>query len=322
MRFFVYATVVLFSFTLTAQQRDKRIQIGFYNVENLFDTVHDSHKDDYEFTPTGKRKWTGDKYWLKQQHLARVLLGMGEWEGVDVIGLCEVENNKVLWDLTRKTHLKGYNFIHHESDDVRGIDVAFLYKKSSFKLLFDTVIKVDLGEGNRPTRDILYVKGVADQDTLHFFVNHWSSRWGGKSGSEGKRLLASQTLRKTIEGMKDSIPNAQVIVMGDFNDMPNDKSVQIELIEKSKVPLVSLETSDSQVLGTIKYQNQWYFFDQLIVSTNTQQKFSQLFVYDPLWLQTEDLQYGGETLYRSFQGDEYIGGYADHYPVYSYFRLK
>lgn len=322
MRFFSYALLLFVSFTNFAQQQEKRIQIGFYNVENLFDTVHTAYKDDYEFTPTGKRKWTSDKYWLKQHHTARVLLALGDWKGIDVIGLCEVENSQVLWDLTRGTALKGYQFIHHESDDVRGIDVAFLYKKSEFKPLSDTIIKVGLGTGNRPTRDILYVKGVAHQDTLHFFVNHWSSRWGGKAGSEDKRLIAAQILQNSVTKLRDSVPSAQVIIMGDFNDTPNDKSIQKELIAKGKGTLVSLQTKDGQVLGTIKYQNQWYTFDQLIVSENIENQIEEVSVYHPQWLQTEDLQYGGETLYRSFQGDEFIGGYADHYPVYFYLRLK
>jgi predicted extracellular nuclease len=322
MRLFLFITLFIFSFIALAQEKEKQFQIGFYNVENLFDTIHDSYKDDYEFTPTGKRQWTSDKYWLKQHHIARVLLGMNQWQGVDVIGLCEVENKQVLLDLTMNTNLQGYNFIHHESNDLRGIDVAFLYKKKEFKPLLDTLIRINLGKENRPTRDILYVKGVASLDTLHFFVNHWSSRWGGKAESEEKRLLAALTLQKSIERLRDSLPSAKIIVMGDFNDTPNDKSIQKILTNNDSSCLANLATQNNEVLGTLKYQNQWFFFDQLLISNNLKSDVKYMTVYHPQWLQTEDIQYGGETLLRSFQGEEFIGGYSDHYPVYFYLRLK
>jgi len=289
-------------------------------VENLFDTIHDSYKDDYEFTPTGKRHWTSDKYWLKQHHTARVILGLGNWEGPEVIGLCEVENSQVLWDLTRNTALTGFNFIHHESGDVRGIDVAFLYKKKDFKPLYDSVIKIELGNGSRPTRDILYVKGKSKNDTLHFFVNHWSSRWGGKSFTEEKRLAAAITLRTSIVALQDSLPNAKIILMGDFNDTPDDKSIARELIAQEELRLKNISESTKKVLGTIKYQSQWTVFDQLIVSDNMDVTKIDFTIYNPDWLKTEDVIYGGQTLFRSFKGVAYLGGYSDHFPVYFYLK--
>ena len=316
MRLFLFITLILFLFSLKAQSTGGSFQIAFYNVENLFDTIHDSYKDDYEFTPAGKRHWSHEKYWLKQHHTARVILGLGHWEGADVVGLCEIENSKVLWDLTRNTNLKAYNYIHHESDDVRGIDVAFLYKKETFKPLFDTVIKIHLGKDCRPTRDILYVKGIAQHDTLHFFVNHWSSRWGGKTESEEKRLRAAITLRNSINELTDTTQYPKIIIMGDFNDTPTDKSVDRELISKINGELVNISKTDKHVLGTIKYQNEWTLFDQFIVSENLSSNAKSFTIYHPDWLKMEDLVYGGEALFRSFKGVEFLGGYSDHFPVY------
>ncbi len=316
----LFLTVVFVIIQLASFAQQKNFQVAFYNVENLFDTIHDSYKNDYEFLPDGKRKWTSEKYWLKQHHTARVITGLGNWQGADVVGLCEVENNQVLWDLTRQTYLKGYNYIHHESDDVRGIDVAFLYKKATFKPLFDTVIKINLGKGSRPTRDILYVKGIAQKDTLHFFINHWSSRWGGKSETEHKRILASKTLRNSIAKLRDSLPNAQLIVMGDFNDTPQDKSLQHTQSKEEGIPLINLVQTDKKVLGTLKYQNQWSFFDQIIISKNVRYQQNSFTVYHPQWLFMEDAIYGGNTLYRSFKSGEFLGGYSDHFPVYIYLK--
>jgi predicted extracellular nuclease len=319
MRNFLFVSILFIFFSVKAQKTLQSFQVAFYNVENLFDTVHTSYKDDYEFSPTGKRHWITEKYWLKQHHISRVILGIGNWKGPDVIGLCEVENKQVLSDLTKKTNLKGYNYIHHESDDLRGIDVAFLYKKESFNPLFDTVIKIDLGKNSRPTRDILYVKGVTKaEDTLHFFVNHWSSRWGGQTESEGKRLRAAITLHNSLERLRDTISGAKIIVMGDFNDTPSDKSLERELVSKSENKLVNLSKSAEGVLGTIKYQHQWTIFDQIIVSVNLRQDSHDFTIYHPDWLKTEDVIYGGESLFRSFKGFEFIGGYSDHFPVFFY----
>ena len=316
MRLLLFISLYLLSFLVGGQVKEESFQVAFYNVENLFDTIHTSYKDDYEFTPTGKRHWTSEKYWLKQHHTSRVILGLGGWRGPEVIGLCEVENLQVLWDLTRNTNLKGYNFIHHESEDVRGIDVAFLYRKDSFKPLFDTIIKVELGKDSRPTRDILYVRGIGNQDTLHFFVNHWSSRWGGKSQTEQKRINAARALRHSLSALNDTMPNAKIIIMGDFNDSPQDKSLERELILKSDSTLTNLSKTNKEVLGTIKYQNQWTLFDQIIVSINLTTQLNSFSIYHPEWLKMDDAVYGGKTLFRSFKGSEFLGGYSDHFPVY------
>ena len=320
MRLFLFVSLICSFSLLDAQQIKQPFQIAFYNVENLFDTVHAEYKDDYEFTPKGKRHWTSEKYWLKQHHTSRVILGLGNWHGPDVIGLCEIENSQVLWDLTRYTNLDGYNYIHYESDDVRGIDVAFLYKKSSFTPLVDTFITIILGGESRPTRDILYVKGIANQDTLHFFVNHWSSRWGGKTETEHKRISAARILSLSIHRLRDTVPKAKIIIMGDFNDSPDDKSLRKELFGKTETQLVNLSKTQEGVLGTIKYENQWTLFDHIIVSENLNNGINSFSIYHPEWLKMEDAAFGGETLFRSFKGVSYLGGYSDHFPVYFYLK--
>lgn len=310
--FMRYFLILFFSLAIVHVEAQGSFQVAFYNVENLFDTTHASYKDDYEFLPNGKREWSTVKYRLKQYQTARVILGVGDWQGPDAIGLCEIENKNVLQDLILQTGLKnfGYNYIHYESDDVRGIDVAFLYKKDKFYPLVDSVVTVDV-PGDRPTRDILYVCGKHEKDTLHFFVNHWSSRWGGKTESEPKRLNAAEVLMESVKELKDSLPLAKVIVMGDFNDTPDDRSLLM-----LKEDFVNCSRESSSALGTIKYQNQWTVFDQILVSENLSSVKESFRIYNPEWLYMEDPVYAGKAPYRSFKGDEFLGGYSDHFPVY------
>ena len=212
---------------LSIKQRYFRLM--FYNVENLFDTENDSLTNDDEFLPEGLRFWTNKRYWEKLQHISAVIASIGGWNPPEIVGLCEIENRKVLEDLCFKSSLSNLNYkiIHKESPDPRGIDVAFLYQPKKFKPLTYKAIKITIpfNPGFR-TRDILYVKGeTKNNDTLHVFINHWPSRTGGQLESEPNRIAVSSILERKLIRFLLSNPVAKIIIIGDMNDYPENKSL-------------------------------------------------------------------------------------------------
>lgn len=298
------------SFTFFKSQGQDSLQVAFYNVENLFDTIHDLGKNDYEFLPNGKNKWDSSAYHLKLNHIARVIIAMNDWQGADIIGLAEVENKNVLFDLIHKTSLKqfGYLFVHHESLDSRGIDVAVLYKRRKFILLNDSSIVVDLGKHERTTRDILLTSFVhKKRDTLNLIVNHWPSRFGGIDVSEYKRMKASSSLTELVEKVQ-----GETIVVGDFNDDPDNRSMRY--FSKFSECLYL-----NQAKETLKYEARWNTFDQIWISPGTNS--SESYVFRPNWIFHIDNQYGGNKPYRFIEASQVIGGYSDHLPVYCYWKF-
>ena len=186
-----------------------------YNVENLFHPAHDSLKEDIEWTPEGERHWSYTRYYRKEENIARVLTTIGEWDGVDIVGLQEVENALCVKRLCYTLRRNEYDFVHYESPDRRGIDVALIYKKSRVDTLRTRAIRVDLGE--QTTRDILYVSALIDKrDSLHLFVCHLPSQRGGKAESEWKRQRAKQVLQTAVDSVLALSPNARIVVMGLF----------------------------------------------------------------------------------------------------------
>ena len=201
-------------------------RILFYNVENLFDTTHDSLKNDAEFLPQGKKYWTWKKYQDKCSKIGKIIMAVGGWELPEIVGLCEIENKKTLNGILYSTSLKkaNYKIIHKESPDHRGIDVALLYQADRFFPIDTAFLELIYTKSNySTTREILYVKGVTHtDDTLHLFVNHWPSRWGGQLESEHKRISAALLLRKKVDSIFINNNKAKIIIMGDFNDYPNE----------------------------------------------------------------------------------------------------
>jgi len=319
-------------------RRDENgIRIVFYNVENLFDTIDDPTKNDNEFLPNSKKKWNSSKYWQKQKSIAKVLIAVGGWEAPDIIGLAEIENRQVLVNLTRSTALKNFHYeiIHKESPDIRGIDVALIYRPEKFKVIkYITFPVIYLGKQKSVTRDILYVKGlVKNRDTIHIFVNHWPSRMGGQQKSEPHRKCAASVLRSKVDSILHVNKFSNLIIMGDFNDEPDD--ISISEILKSKKENEKLSESDLvNLMSTIKEQNKgsllfkdktgvnWYAFDQIIVSKlllNQKNKIhvskdkAHVFSTDFLFKEKED---GSKTLRRTYIGQHYTAGFSDHLPVY------
>ena len=282
------------------------LHIVSYNVENLFHPAHDSLKDDIEWTPDGERHWSYTRYYKKVDNIARVLTNIGEWDGVDVVGLQEVENALCVKRLCYTLRRNEYDFVHYESPDRRGIDVALIYKKARIDTLRTRAIKVNLESamigGYETTRDILYVCAQIDkQDTIHFFVCHLPSQRGGKAGSEWKREAAKQVLERAVDSVYATNQDAKIIVMGDMNSG--------ELKVKG---LKDKWTNDKS--GTHKYQGRWTFLDHFYVSPAID-NVSQAEVYDAEWIQEPDEKYLGLKPKRTYNGFHYQNGYSDHLPI-------
>lgn len=314
-------------------QLDKSgIRIMFYNVENLFYPTNDSLKNDDEFTKEGTRYWTFSRYYDKLNKIAKTAMALGQWEPPAVIGLCEIENIECLTDLVNKSPLKafGYEIVFHDCDDERGIDVAMLYRPEFFKFVSFESIKLNFPEeGSRPSRDILYTKGIVGTDTLHLFVNHWPSRYGGQLATLPKRNFAASVLRAKFDSISNVNPNAKLIAMGDFNDHPDDESMLKILkakktrAELSQGDLLNLIWQYEFAKGTHKYNHEWGILDQFIISPSLLDSTNQLFtneslaqIFDEDYLLESEKDGVGKTTNRTYIGFKYHGGYSDHLPIY------
>ncbi|RLD64637.1 MAG: hypothetical protein DRJ01_00075 [Bacteroidetes bacterium] len=314
--------------------KNKNFTIVSYNVENLFDTFDDAVKKDDEFTPNGKKKWTEKRFNEKINHIAKVLCSINKNELPEIIGLYEIENDYVLKALLKQDCLaKGnYKIVHEESPDFRGIDVALFFREDAFKYLSHKKIAINYPFAkNTKTRDILYVKGLASNtDTLHFFLNHWSSRRGGQVKSEPKRVFAAKLLRQHVDSIQNINNNAKIIIMGDFNDEPTNISINRELNANNKrknttyKDLYNLmyDKENIEDKGSFYYKKNWNMLDNLIVSQyllNDKKGYSLNYdsgeIFNPKWICYKDKS-GNLVPNRTYGGSNYYGGYSDHFPVY------
>jgi predicted extracellular nuclease len=326
---------ILISSSLAAQEKNKDVlSIVFYNVENLFDTIDAPDIEDEEFTPGSEKNWNQEKYQKKLEDLSRVLSSIMKDELPDIIGLSEVENKTVLEDLIETGALKKgkYKIVHQDSPDGRGIDVALLYRKNELKDMDYKTIRIDFPfDLELKTRDILHVEGLArDGEKIHFFVNHWSSRWGGMLESEPKRIECAFNLRKTLDDILSREENPRFIIMGDFNDEPTNRSVMEVLGAANKRKNINPEdlynlyynSHNEGDKGTYNYRGTWNMLDQIIVSYNLIERpgyyscsydGAGIFKEDWMLYETRD---GIKVPNRTYGGPNYYGGISDHFPVY------
>ncbi|MCY1721347.1 endonuclease [Prolixibacteraceae bacterium Z1-6] len=328
--FIVFLFLILYG---QAQQNENQYSVLFYNVENLFDIKNDSITDDDEFTPEGERHWTYKRLNVKLQNTAKIILSLSEWKVPTLVGLCEIENRYVLEKLLKETPLKTvpYKIIHKESPDFRGIDVALLYNDTQFyPLNYEYYPLIKRNGEMMNSREILYVSGVmGGVDTIHVFVNHWPSRYSGVMETRELRKEAASLLHAKIELVLKNTPDAKIIVLGDFNDQPNDDSIEkclqaqavtTELVSHELYNLSEDWEANGQ--GTLKYQSQWFVFDQVIVSGAMLVAKEGLYA-QPEWaticklpyLLESDEKYGGFKPKRTYTGYKYNGGFSDHLPV-------
>ncbi|MEO9572223.1 MAG: endonuclease/exonuclease/phosphatase family protein [Polaribacter sp.] len=308
--------------------------VGFYNVENLFDTIDNPNTFDDDFTTNGKKNWNHKRYRDKVKKLGSVISQLGNeksYHAPAIVGLVEVENAKVVEDLANSKYLRKhhYNFVHYDSPDDRGIDVALLYNKQMFELLGSENFPLYLEdeEGDRDyTRDVLVVYGNLNGELVHILVNHWPSRREGTEESEYKRIEAAKLARSIVEVIQAKSYDAKIMIMGDFNDDPTSKSIKEHLVtEDFYNPMEAL--LDRDTVGTLTYDSKWNLFDQIIITKNflepqiDKHHFKHAEVFNKKWLRIFKGKLKGSP-FRTYIGPWYQGGFSDHFPVYLYLKKE
>lgn len=320
----------------------KPYKVVFYNFENLFDTINDPGVKDEEFTPEGPKKWNSVKYEKKLGNLERVLFDIAaqDKDFPVVIGVSEIENRSVMEDVIAQPKLAyaNYRIVHYDSPDARGVDVGFFYRPDVFKLEGSAPHRFVMpGMPDFRTRDFVTMWGTIEGEPFFFVVNHWPSRLGGKEASSPKREEAARQVKHIVDSVMARNPATKVVVMGDLNDDATDRSVVECLQAKGKIkdvhagemfnPFIALLKAG---YGTLAYRDEWNLFDNIVVSENLatgstgelkiqpvdHSKFYGGIFRRPYMLQKEG-QYKGYPL-RTFVGNDFQGGFSDHFPVYIY----
>jgi len=303
----------------------------FYNVENFFDPVDDPNTQDDDFTPTGKKRWTWGRLAKKRNDIAKTIIAAGDGNTPVLVGLAEVENYLVLKQLVEQTPLAkiGYNIVHHDSPDPRGIEVALLYRNDRFKLLHQHFYKLTLPSGSNQTREILYAKGTLDsRDTLHILVNHWPSKIGNARQSLARRMTAARKAKAICDSIFGTNPAANIIVMGDFNDGPESIPVLKGLEALPPDTLIVGNRLYNLMLplarrgeGSYKYKTEWELIDLFFVSGNLMPSagnrisYKDAYVFKADFLLEDDKKYHGKRPFRTYDGMKYLGGVSDHLPA-------
>ena len=346
-RVYYFVILILLIIPLTSCAQGKRsFVIGFYNLENLFDTYHDEGKNDYEYLPDGANQWTEAKYTKKLHNMASVIRAMKDENKVwhAVLGVSEIENRHVLEDLVSQPEIAeaNYQIVHYDGPDRRGVDVALLYRPNLFKVLesksipfdFNSSIAFSLNEEEKAyfrTRDILMVRGMLGNEMFAFFVAHLPSRIGGKGGdlrSRGGEIMYQESMRLMAE-----YPDIKIVAMGDMNDNPTDPSMAVYMHGKENIDEVGKEDFFSPFVsmlksgyGSLAYQGEWNIYDIIVVNANlcrgeglkirpiVKKKFYGR-IFNPPFMTQQEGPYAG-TPFRTFSGGAFIGGYSDHYPTY------
>ncbi len=332
----IYVCLLFFTAGLSAQQQYQIGLVGFYNFENLFDTLDAPNVADEEFTPNGPKHYGTELYTDKIGKLAQVVSELGvdlSPDGVAVLGVAEIENRTVLEDFVRHPGVadRNYQIVHYDSPDRRGIDVALLYNPKYFTLTSSSTHPVVLynDQGERDyTRDVLLVSGRFGGEPMHFMVNHWPSRRGGEAASQPRRNAAASVCKNLADSIRRQEADAKILIMGDLNDDPVSPSVAEVLRATGKSQRVSADRFYNPMfeyyrkgLGTLAYRDSWSLFDQILLSqplidTQTEgYQFYRAFIHNPRYLLQKSGRFKGYP-YRAFVGDTYLGGYSDHFPVY------
>ena len=336
----------------TGERKRQTFRVMTYNVENLFDTIHDAGFSDEEFLPNSPRRWNSPRYWGKQQKLARTIAAVGGAVPVDLVALCEVENDTVVNHLCRRTSLRrlDYAYLVTQSNDTRGIDVALLYQPLRFRLLHAESLRIPFdAKYGRPTRDILHAAGLLQTgDTLDVFVCHLPSRRGDNKATRNFRHTVARILRQKIDSVSNSRENPLLIAMGDFNDEHTNVSISKMLnahpytdreaetaappTDSSMPQLYVLSANlraKPDIRGTYKYRGHWNQLDQIIVNDRLLSPSSRLHttparcrIFAPPFLTEPDKSDGGAKPFRTYTGPIYHGGFSDHFPLVADFLMQ
>ncbi len=332
--FLIYCLVFIFHYTSPIKKQ--KIVVAFYNLENFYDTIDNPMVLDDEFTPAGDKRYNSDIYRDKIFKLASVLSAIGtnySAQGPAIIGVAEIENDTVLYDLTRHFLLSNrkLKFIHFDSRDARGVDVALFYQPTLFLPQTAFPIKVTLpgkSKAASTTRDILYVKGFLGGEQVHVFVNHWPSRRGGEERSEPAREAAAAVCKKMVDSIRLQLPDAKLIVMGDLNDNPTDKSIRKTLNAIGTYPPISKDqfynpwvNHYNKGMGTLANKDVWGLFDQILVSATFTDSlmegwhYYQSYIFSLPFMKETSGRFKGYPM-RTWEGNNYRGGFSDHFPTY------
>lgn len=329
---FIIGLFLVTTLSPKAQQKPESYSLMFYNLENFFDTKDDTLSTDENFTPEGELHWTFNRFEQKKQKISKVIMAADGWNMPDLLVFCEIENRYTIDKLLIDTPLKKtpYKVIHKDSPDHRGIDVAMVYNSESFYPLAYKYYPLEFKKEAITTREILYVSGVVNgTDTLHIFGNHWPSRYSGLLETQELRVAAASLLKGKIEELFRLFVNPKIIIVGDFNENPSDGAVASVL--QAEIPGETIENERLYNLsagwvqpnnGTLKYQSQWFVFDQIIVSgalllpgQNLQTKASDARIVSLPFLLEDDKKFGGKKPFRTYNGFNYQGGFSDHLPI-------
>jgi Endonuclease/Exonuclease/phosphatase family len=346
--FWITCAITLLAIPVLGQTEKKKDEykiasIGFYNLENLFDTIDSPTTNDVDFTPTGRLVWNTSKYISKQANMAKVISGLATElspDGVAILGVAEIENRKVLEDLVAQPDIKdrNYQIVHYESPDERGIDCGLLYNPKYFSVVASKALPVALKDPKTDsvdyTRDIIYVVGMFDGEPLHIMVGHWPSRRGGQAASDPARAVAARVCRQNADSILAADPTAKIVIMGDLNDDPDSPSLTKILEAKGDTKEVRpgglynpMYDHYKKGDGTMAYRDAWSLFDQMIVSQPFVSKkaggwqYYKSIVYRQAWLFQTEGAFRGYP-FRTFVGDIFINGYSDHLPVYLFLLKK
>ncbi|PLX24242.1 MAG: endonuclease, partial [Salinivirgaceae bacterium] len=271
--------ILLFNINSIAQEKNET-SIAFYNLENLFDTIDSNAKGDFDWTPGGNKIWNTERYTKKLKNLASViekLDGDENLPGPDLLGFCEVENRSVVEDLIKTSPIDkaNYGIVHYEGSDKRGIDVGLLYRKDNFEVTHSKSYKLIFEGEDYHTREQLMVTGKLFGEKVNIIVNHWPSRRGGPEKSEYRRVHAAKLTKSIADSIKNADPKAKIIIMGDFNDDPINKSISEVLGATSDEKALKkagfynpLAKKLTKTEGSLCYRDIWYLFDQILITPN------------------------------------------------------
>ena len=351
-RFLITLVALLTVLLPLGAQKKQSYVIGFYNLENLFDTYHDEGKNDYQYLPDGENAWTEVKYAKKLHNMAHVIAEMKRDNGRfhAVLGVSEVENRHVLEDLVLEPEIADANFqiIHYDGPDRRGVDVALLYRPELMTVVSSESIPFDFNseniqfsldkeeQENFRTRDVLMVHGIIAGEHFAFYVCHLPSRIGGKG--QDLRARGGEIIYEHARKMEEQFPGIKIVVMGDMNDNPTDDSMAVYLRGKEQIGEVEPEDFFSPFVsmlkagyGSLAYQGEWNIYDCILVNYNlarapqgglrikpiVKKKKNQFYgrIFQKPFMTQQTGQYAG-TPFRTFSGGQFIGGYSDHYPTY------
>lgn len=327
----------LLSGTVFPQQKRVSVYgIGFYNLENLFDTINNNGEYDKEFSPEGARRWNGSKYWSKQNNMAYAISQMTKelsTQSLAVLGVSEIENRSVLEDLVKMEPLlpNQFQIVHYDSPDRRGVDVGLLYNPKMFRVLATHSVRLNIeGKPDFRTRDQLVVTGLLGGEKISFIVNHWPSRLGGEAKSSPLREAAAALTRSLVDSLLEADPQAGVVVMGDLNDDPYNNSCK--LVMRAKMKQKDVKKGDmyntmwqfyDKGIGTLAYKGQWNLFDQILVTPNllgkdrSSLKFWKAEIFNKRFLMNDEGPYRGYPK-RTYASGIFLNGYSDHFPTLIY----